>query len=85
MDYNVEIIRLLCTRAGILMEDASIVALVWDAGDALTMAERLEKLQRAAADIKVQVGGGECVGALASCLTCAGDHRARSAPKLRIV
>jgi hypothetical protein len=47
------LIRQLCTRAGCIMEDTSVIALIWD--DALSIEVRLEKLSAAANDIHTLV------------------------------
>ena len=41
--------RELCTRLGCIMEDASVVALIWN--DDLALEHRLQKLGKASADI----------------------------------
>lgn len=53
MDNDTKLIRQLCTRAGCIMEDASVVALVWE--DNLTLEARLQRLRKAAADIQALV------------------------------
>ena len=40
-------IRRLCTEIGCIMEDACLVALVWDPGDRLGVQARIEKLSEA--------------------------------------
>lgn len=40
-------VRALFTQIGCFMEDASVVALIWDAADALTPKDRLERLTQA--------------------------------------
>jgi hypothetical protein len=44
------LIRQLCTRAGCIMEDTSVVALIWN--DGLSIEARLAKLSAAADDIQ---------------------------------
>lgn len=52
MDGNTtDIIRKLCTEIGSIMEDASVVALVWDDGDGLTTAARVQRLLDAHGEI----------------------------------
>lgn len=53
MDDDTKLIRQLCTQAGCIFEDASVVALIWD--DDLTLQTRLEKLRKASADIQALV------------------------------
>ena len=53
MDNDAKLIRQLCTRAGCIMEDASVIALIWD--DGLKLEPRLQKLRKAAADIEALV------------------------------
>jgi hypothetical protein len=44
MDHEtLELVRQLCTRAGATMEDASVVALVWN--DEIGPADRLDQLE----------------------------------------
>ena len=53
MDNDTHLIRQLCTRAGCVMEDASVVALIWD--DDLSLETRLQKLRKASVDIQALV------------------------------
>ena len=53
MDNDTKLIRQLCTRVGCIMEDASVVALIWD--DNLALETRLQKLRKASADIQALV------------------------------
>jgi hypothetical protein len=49
MNENTILIRQLCTRAGCIMEDSSVIALIWD--DDLSIQKRLAALTAAADDI----------------------------------
>ena len=53
MDDDTKLIRQLCTRAGCIMEDASVVALIWD--DDLALEHRLQKLRKASANIQALI------------------------------
>lgn len=53
MDNEKDLIRQLCTQAGCIMENASVVALIWD--DDLALETRLRKLCKAAADIQMLI------------------------------
>lgn len=44
-------IRTICTQIGTIMEDASVVALVWDTQSGLSVAARLQLLDNAHADV----------------------------------
>ena len=46
-DKSDDDVRALFTQIGCVMEDASVVALIWDAADALTAQDRLEQLTQA--------------------------------------
>lgn len=50
-------IRRLCTRVGAIMEDASVVALIWD--DGLDPATRLDQLAEAAARITTLIAAAQ--------------------------
>jgi hypothetical protein len=50
---GLDLIKRLCTQAGCIMEDASVLALMWD--DEPTLEARLGALSSAADDIKVLV------------------------------
>jgi hypothetical protein len=52
-DDDIALIRQLCTRAGCIMEDTSVIALIRD--DGLTLEARLAKLSAAANDIHALV------------------------------
>jgi hypothetical protein len=56
-DDDIALIRQLCTRAGCIMEDTSVVALIWD--DGLTLEARLAKLSDAANDIRTLVAAAK--------------------------
>ena len=43
----------LCTEIGCIMEDACLVALVWDAGDGLGVQARIKKLSDAHSEIGI--------------------------------
>jgi hypothetical protein len=46
-----EHIRALCTEIGSVIEDASVVALVWNESDGLSIKARVQRLQDAHAEI----------------------------------
>jgi hypothetical protein len=52
-DDNIALIRQLCTQAGCIMEDNSVIALFWD--DGLSVEARLETLSAAANHIQALV------------------------------
>jgi hypothetical protein len=58
-DDDTALIRQLCTRAGCIMEDSSVVALIWD--DGLTLEARLAKLSDAANDIRTLVAAAKAL------------------------
>lgn len=43
-----DLIRQLCTRIGMIMEDEAATGLVWDPASELTMAQRLQRLEETA-------------------------------------
>lgn len=51
-DRTKDHIRKLCTEIGSIMEDASVVALVWNDSDHLTTAARVKRLHQAHAEIE---------------------------------
>ena len=53
MDDDIALIRQLCTRVGCILEDTSIIALIWD--DGLAIDARLAKILAAASDINALV------------------------------
>ena len=53
MDDDIKLIRQLCTRVGCILEDASVIALIWD--DDTSPAVRLQKLRRASANIQALI------------------------------
>ena len=61
MDHEtLALIRQLCTRAGTVMEDASVVALIWN-DDALRLHSRLEKLERSALQVSALISAAKAV------------------------
>jgi hypothetical protein len=58
-DEDIALIRQLCTRVGCLMEDTSVVALIWDDGVAIDA--RLAKLSAAANDIHALVAAAQAL------------------------
>lgn len=52
-DDDITLARQLCTRIGCMMEDTSIIALIWD--DGLSIEARLAKLSAAGNDIQALV------------------------------
>jgi hypothetical protein len=58
-DDDIALIRQLCTRAGCIMEDTSVVALIWD--DGLAINARLAKLSDAANDIHALVAAARAL------------------------
>jgi hypothetical protein len=56
-DDDSQLIRQLCTRVGCIMEDTSVIALIWD--DDITLDERLQQLSIAAADIQALVAAAK--------------------------
>ena len=60
MDHDTKLIRLLCTRVGCIMEDASVVALIWD--DKASLEDRLKMLRKASADIQALVAAATALG-----------------------
>jgi hypothetical protein len=59
MDNNDALIRQLCTRAGCIMEDSSVTALIWT--DSLFIDQRLERLATAADQIQAIVGAAKAI------------------------
>jgi hypothetical protein len=53
MNDDTKLVRQLCTRIGCLMEDASVVALVWD--DDFSLKTRVQTLEKASANIQALV------------------------------
>jgi hypothetical protein len=58
-DDDIALIRQLCTRAGCIMEDSSVFALIWD--DRLALDVRLAKLSAAANDIHALVAAARAL------------------------
>lgn len=58
-DDDIALIGQLFTRAGCIMEDTSVIALIWD--DALTLEARLAKLSAAANDIHALVAAARAL------------------------
>jgi hypothetical protein len=58
-DDETALIRQLCTRIGCIMEDSSIVALIWD--DGLTLDARLATLSAAAKNIHALVAAAQAL------------------------
>lgn len=52
-DDDIALIRQLCTRVGCIMEDNSVIALIWN--DGLAIDARLAKISSAANDINALV------------------------------
>jgi predicted ATPase len=50
-DQTLDLIRQLCTRMGMIMEDEAETALVWDDKAQTTLPERLDQLNEAGASI----------------------------------
>jgi hypothetical protein len=58
-DDDIALIRQICTRVGCIMEDSSVIALIWD--DGLTLDARLAKLSVAANDIHALVAAARAL------------------------
>ena len=52
------LLRALCTRIGIIMEDEASTALIWNTDDPLTPADRLIRLQEAGSAISRLAAAG---------------------------
>ena len=59
MDDIDDLVRQLCTKAGCLMEDASVVALIWD--DGVLIDRRLDALSVAANDMAALIAAAQAV------------------------
>ena len=59
MDDIDDLVRQLCTKAGCVMEDTSVVALIWD--DGLSIDRRLENLVVATNDIVALIAAAKAV------------------------
>ena len=58
-DDDIALIRQLCTRAACIMEDSSVIALIWD--DGMSIDARLAKLSDAAKDIRTLVAAAKAL------------------------
>ncbi len=60
-DNNDELVELLCTRIGAIMEDASVIALTIGAVPAMERNARIRQLQRASASIAAITAAVACL------------------------
>jgi hypothetical protein len=60
-DDTRDIIRQLCTRVGCLMEDSSVIALMWSEDDELSPNERIGTLRRAVRDMVALLDAAEAI------------------------
>lgn len=58
-DDDIAMIRQLCTRAACIMEDSSVIALIWD--DGMSIDARLAKLSDAAKDTRTLVAAAKAL------------------------
>lgn len=54
------LVRQLCTRVGTVMEDASVVALVWNK-DELSVGSRLEQLERVVLQLSTLISAAKAI------------------------